>query len=1706
MTKSVTPPSTAGAAGPLFEAQVGANYLLAMLRGAEPRGLPGFVSDRIKLQRAAEGHPLDDVIIDAHDASGLKAVLEVQVKRSMTFAPSDVEFKAVVRQIAAVLQKPEFTTLRYELAVATEHTKRAVTGAYQEVLSWARKMQSPAEFFDRIKRPGSGNKEMRDFVETLRANLAEAGAANDEATTWTVLRRLQIHVYDFNAPGSACETYARDRAADVLHIEDKAKSGSLWDVLITKASTFAAGGGDFTRESLRGELSEFRFDGDRRYTHIRKAIEEAAQFALVAMADTIDDVVLGRTKRAAMIRAAADVGRYVEVRGEAGVGKSGLLRHLAEEVAREGRILVAAPLRIAKGGWSALKGQLGFEGTARELMSDLAADGGGWLFIDNVDFFADDERATVEDLMRAASHVPGIVVVVSARQSFGVEEPSWLPADAIARLRASEPVDIGELDADEIKELREGAPRLDALLAPDHPAKAVTRNLFRLSRLARAPADEPPPRTEIDLAAMWWRTADGADDATKRERARILRKLGALSLAGDQVFDVSDLNDTAAIDALVRSETLRELRPDQMVFRHDVLREWAIANTLADDVANLENLPLAGAGSPAQVRGLQLAARFQLDKGGDPSAWRALLDAVSGAGRHPSWRRAAILAPSRSEIFEDLMPVIAEPLLANDAALLRETIRLVLAVDVQPLRSLYAVVGLDASKIPEEITVPTGGAWWRLVDWLMQLDEAFPLKALPEIVDLFAGWAKINLVYPDPYTPTIIHKFVEWLIAIDQSREIKGWHERKVAFGGVVKDKELNRLEEEMRLTMALFATRAPDDVKAYLKTLPALERNDAIYEKLFAFDGKFAAAAPEELAAITLDALVKPPEERRPQRERPLDGALKFIDHRFLPESPAQGPFFDLLTEAPAVGLKLIRDLIDAAVAYHVKDTKPAGYNVFIVELPGGPRRFLWHFTYGWARSSRYHSITSALMALEAWAHARIEAGASIESMISEIIGPPETPAAYLLIVIDLLLSHWPDSHAAAVPFVGCPELLATDLGRPVQENFEFPDFFGLKALQKEPVGPKLDELKSRPSRRYSLDALLFYYARNGEFAEDRAAIVARLTNASDRLGPYDAGDSLSQPRLMAVHALNRLDPANYKAVDIARRDGTTVPGLKYAPPQEEADHFAPLQKGAAQRSDDAAFATFINSILDRPERSSAEIAERVLAWVKQERVAAEDEDAAMVVGQALTGAALIAMRDATPAVRAANAAWAEERFAAALKEEPDVARQMREGLQYNPVAMAFAGRVFALKDATPTREDFKRILDMAAGDAAASRGAGAAAEALRALNPLLPRAVMRIAFAACVGVRHDWDTPPEVKAASKADARKQLEQRIEAELGWLFDGGAEPDWPNFPSESIGRRRRHYIRLGPARDEDEAPMPEPARIDTYVNHQSAAVWLRALWRPANDRFWLRDFVSAYMGWTLAANGAGLEEREEVTDPPREWNRIFFVVMAESLKGVDGAAMEAALRPITELPERNFFDVIAELVRALDVMFFNDAGVEPDVALAGRRMLADRLGQLYAWRGLRGTKSDGVEMHLGPAGSVLFFNEHEFGQTPRSYLPAVMVERSLVFLSVLHKLAVAAPSPFVAIITLNYLDVAPRAEQLPLLLAFTDAAIEAYPADRSFWIDHGIGPRVCRWLETLFDARPAAISAERATIDLILAKLVAIGVTEAHALERKFGS
>ncbi len=471
-----TSPAASGPAGSLFEGQVGAFFLLSLLVRAEPRGLPGTIIDRIEFQRASEGHPLDDVIVHAHDARGKLAVLEIQVKKGISFAPGDPIFRSVVGQIVQASRKPEFLTGRYELAVAISKTSHKIDGAYQDVLTWARELGDATTFMSRLNRPGSANDAMRAFVNTFRSHLREEGAAHDDESVWRLLRRLQILVFDFTATGSSSEELAKERAVRALHPDEASRADELWTALTELAIKIAAAGGDRTRDGVIADLQQknFRLAGDRHTFSARMALAEASRNAVADIGDHVSGAMLTRYERVGSVREALDSGRYVEIRGDAGVGKSGVLKHIAEQISGESQVIVLSPTRTVPRGWLAMRGLLGFDGTARDLLSDLAADGGCVLFLDNLDFFDDEERLTVIDLLREAAKIPGMSVIATARRDFGVGEPSWLPEEGIGQL---------------------GRGKTPSALFPIAPAIRSARSRHRL-------ADHAPRLLTMELSAL----------------------------------------------------------------------------------------------------------------------------------------------------------------------------------------------------------------------------------------------------------------------------------------------------------------------------------------------------------------------------------------------------------------------------------------------------------------------------------------------------------------------------------------------------------------------------------------------------------------------------------------------------------------------------------------------------------------------------------------------------------------------------------------------------------------------------------------------------------------------------------------------------------------------------------------------------------------------------------------------------------------------------------------------------------------------------------------------------------------------------------------------------------------------------------------------------------------------------------------------------
>lgn len=1703
MVANASSPAASGPAGSHFEAQVGAAYLLALLTGSEPRGLPSTTIDSIKLQRAAEGHPLDDVIIHAHDGRGSPAVLEIQVKRTISFTPSDDVFQKVVEQIARASQLSDFWTSRHELAIATARTSRKIDGAYQDVLTWARRLDDAVTFFSRINRPGSANDDMRTFVGTFRTHLQNSGVPSDDDSVWRLLRRLQILVFDFTAQGSASEDLARERAIRALHADDGARARSLWSALIELALRSAASGGELKRGDLITELGSqgFRLAGERRYSTARAALAEASRHALDDMADQVGGARLTRHELVNAIHAALDVGRYVEIRGDAGVGKSGLLKHFAEQTAMEAPVIVLSPNRTTPRGWTAMRAVIGFDGTARELLTDLAGDGAAILFIDNLDFFKEDERRTVVDLVREVSNVPGFAVIATARRNFGVDESSWLPADALRRLGCADQIVIGEPSSGEIEEIRQAAPGLAFLLADSHPARNVARNLFRLDRLAAGAAPESMPRSEVDMALHWWQTADGAPGENRRERTRVLRVLAEQALIRAESLDIKN-QPVDAVNALIASETLRDLGDDRVSFRHDVLREWAIASLLHAEPERLGKLPLARPASAAHARGVELAARMAIERSGDSKAWESLLQRLSGADVHGSWRRAALLALIRSEVSPELLTRAADYLLADRGALLRELIRTVIAVESEPAARLFASIGMDPAKIPTNLHVPSGPSWYRLIVWILRLGDKLPHATIPDVVDLYTAWSS-GMLGVDPLTPVLQARLLGWLNEIETVRDNATLRDLREPFGGEIDYDRMRSLESDVRSAFLLFASQTPQLAADYVRRLGSRRRGGDAIHGILKFRGTLAQAAPAELADLTANALIRKPEQQDRWRRDEREEAFEYVDHDFLPASPSQGPFLDLLTHSPQHGLALIRRLVDHAISFYSGGREP-GADAITVVFGAGERRFPWQHSYYWSRNANgNYTVTSALMALEVWAHRRIEAGESFDSVLSDVLGPAGSPAAYLLIAVDLILSHWPKSRDSAIPFLASPELLSLDRERQLHDGFEYPDFFGLKALQKEPSGTaSLADLKKRPSRKVSLENPLGNISVHGP-AATREHLVGLLRQVAERLGPPEPTSTMRDPRLMVVYALNLVDPANWQDATVTLSDGSTASVRQYVSPEAERKHLAALQAESAPKHADTNMQLALNTALDDRSRSSPEFAAAAVEWAQSTTDSQVSRDEARMRDQAIVAAAMIAMRDGSAELRATKAEWARGIFATVLRAETDPAPRFRDGLRFNSVAMAFVGTVHMARESARPRQ-IQGILHIAAhGDPAATHGVGPVADVLASIDERLPRAVLRCAFASCIQRRRNRDATDEERSSDRDQRRQKLAAAVDAEMAWLSGSGAEPEWPAFPDKEIRRRRHLRLPGGPA----ESPEPAKRPPDEYVHQQDAALWLRSTNRlcDVSKQPWLRDIARVYGPWTMAANGAGLDRNEDIADPPREWNEAYFDLLARALDGLSLAEIEQlALEPLVSLPDEPFFDAVADFVRSVDAVYFVGHGITETAAVAIRTKLAERLMESNGWRWMVTRRSPSIERHIGSAIATLFFNQNGYVPT-KCYLLPPGIDRLLPFLPVLEQLARSGPSLSVASVAMNLLEVSPRPIHLPFIVAAAKAWVDSYPDDTQFWIDYGIGRRVCIWIESLL-GHDAALLGEgqplRIEVERITATLVRVGVVEARRLEQ----
>ncbi|WP_245510003.1 NACHT domain-containing protein [Rhizobium ruizarguesonis] len=1564
-------------------------------------------------------------------------------------------------------------------AVATQRTSFAISGPYQDLLEWARVAKSGKQFFERLALKGVASDAMRSFAQTFRSNLVVYGVADEDEAIWGIFRRFLIIEFDFESAAPQARAHALTVAAQVLAPEDAGRAEALWGNLIELVIKTGKAGGVISREELPAILAArgFRLAGGRDYTTARARLAEMARLALKDIGSTVGGVNIPRLGALAAFEEARNRQyRIIEITGNPGVGKSWMLRHLAERIGRESNVIVLDPVGTPDGGWPALAQRLGVPGTAKDFLGDLAAGGGGVIFIDGLEMFVSPERRrTVNDLLRESAAIDGFSVVISTRPDFDADGRGWLAEDALALLGAPHRVAVGELDDEEVAALSQAAPELRALLAPGHHAARISRNLYRLTQLLKVPSSVEI-RTEADLADRWWRTADGAEPAHVRAAQRILADIASATLAGRDTIELTV--DSPAREHLLRSLTLSEPKRDCLGFYHDVLRDWAIGALIHEDIALLDGVDLTVPPSPRLMRGIEFASRFALEKLQDGSSWQELLTTLSPAGAHDAWRRQALMALVRSELAPALLNRCKPALLARGGALLSEVCTAIAAVETSPASELLAqaaTTDVELPKVPRSVRAATTPSAFTVVMWCVTNAAEIPIQAIGAIVKLVE--IQIFLaVAPTWYGQAIARMLFNWLMQLDIDTTDN-------VIPSPIDAPKLQRqarqyLVEDLRSMALLLAANAPDEAKAYLVALTA-DTNRYRLKQIRPFSQTLAGVAPVELAAVVEASLIEEPRDDDVDLGY-TDRAFSFADSDYLPASPAQPPFLDLLVAAPPIGLALIRKLVDTAVAFHSRG-RATTTNGFTLDLGDSQRFFPWLETYFWARGqSAEHCAASGLLALEAWSHDRLDKGEDVQSVLDDILGPPGSCAAYLVVAIDVLLSHWPKTRDALVPFLANPAMLANDRTRTRREAFA-----GL-LVGKEPNGRvRLDDLARRPSRHLLLEHFLHNYLPDDEAGH---RLRDRLRRAVAEFDPYEEDANFGDPAFMGAFALNRIDRDNWVEVDGM---------LSYQSPTAETEHLARLEEQRVKFTASSETEAKIQLATNNRSKGSPEIAREAVEYAAGELPDDSDTDQLKSRSTRLIATAMLVARDGDDALLHKHEAWVRQVVTIALEEKND-----RYGsgdiLGYNRPAMAI-GATAHLWRRLGSIEDRRLLLEaVTRKDLAAVPAFASALESINGTDPRILKSAIRIAFGCCRYRWHPYDEDPAITAAYDAEKEGLDAEAVRAEIAWL-DGATQPEWPDLPKEHPSLRSRSLIGAPRAVRLNEASV--------HVDSQAIGKWLGLLSGDAKATpAWCEELVEAYASWSAGLNAHGSPADAELNNMPDDWNNAFYILVAKALMDAGEDRLDPLLTPILELPDRSFCDVADVIIFAIDVLYFNDRNKSADRALELRNHFVTRMTKHRRWSWDYHSGGTGIDYETGPPVGKLLMNLYSaFGGTQTYLVPAVF-DRVDPLLQALRPLLAGGPTAFIALCTMNTLLVTPTARHLDFLLSAIEVWLEATRSDPSMWHTLGIGRKVAEWFEKSATDDPSLLGqahVERARIDAILGRLVGIGVSEAHDVETR---
>ena len=1106
-------PYSTGGGGFHFEMRVTAYYCAAILTKAPARGLQGQHATKILTQRASFNEPLDDLIIYGIASDDLPTKLSLQVKNSLTFTEKNAQWISVLGQAWDTFKSDTFDGTHHRIGVAIGSYNARVDKYFQSLLAWAVQSPSANNFFERISCADFSHKDQRNFVKTTRKILARHSEENvSDEDLWKFLCVFQILYFDFNnEENSQSVEPAIDHIRSSLKPEERGKARQIWDHLIVLAGKTAVTGGGAKRTTLLKSLKENGLPALSNET-LDKDIMEIDRDSKFGMQDIkldIQGLHLKRNSSYDEIQEALSDGRFIQICGEPGSGKSALLKQIAEKEAQTGPVFFLKDGRIHPRGWTAHASKLGVTNDLKELLSEFACANKALLFIDGLDKITDPAvQLTVNDLVRSIATDPDLSdwkILITVRVQNLERIFTWLDPDALKHLSVRS-VTVPTLKKDELKIVSDKFPWLRSLLLENKHADVILHRPFFIKSIISLADDKEStalPASEAELLQLWWKLggSDDSSDIPVHNRRNTLIKLAEqFILAPTKPISIRDLSPEPLSDLKNAGVILDVRQGDTVRFAHDIYEEWALCRWLMDQVekASVSDV-LRSKGEPQElIRPLQLLGTYFLKSSETDSEWRALFDDVNQKDLRPVWQQTLLTSCLRSTRTVEILRKLSDLLNENNHAVLKKLLNALQMLEVDP-DPIYLNEKIWPNLEPKDriwyshsLALPKVPTWTRFFNWFFASKSDPPPSLIPNLVPVFKTWQSAREGRNIHHCKRIGEIVQTWLMEFEAVLHSTKPEDRQKPFGINFSYQQQQDLAKEIRYLFLMSVGDVTDKVKEYLTTnannpLPHRYRD----EVLDTTGNVIVQHLPETLTDYIMGAFFKHPKNDNSYSDGIKFSGLGFVgSSSFSPPSPLQPPFLELLRNHPQEGLRLVRKICNFSIDVWRWRHQPSDHNqkgrtpiAVEIEFPWGLQSF-WGDAdvYRWFRGGYGNIICrSALMALEYWAFKRIEYGDDFAETLQKIVEGHESAAA-LGLAVSLCIAQKDKELEHILPLITCPYVWEWDLYRFSDElhdrNYNElcnwgQDRYMLSAVQK---------LNQKPHRKFFIGAMTGYLKLLGD------------------------------------------------------------------------------------------------------------------------------------------------------------------------------------------------------------------------------------------------------------------------------------------------------------------------------------------------------------------------------------------------------------------------------------------------------------------------------------------------------------------------------------------------------------------------------------------------------------------------------------------------